>query len=742
MDVDKQMREAVRNGSQESIEEVRFTKEMELRIRGAIAQNKHKNRNRIFMAGSLAACLAVTAVGMHQQGWFPQMPSGKNLANAVATTATNKKNTEAKQNSVKVSPEEAILPLKKAIPAISKTTIRVDSTSHGISDITLMEGNNVRASVAYDIQTGKIESFMINGERPDYPENWDETSVKMPAAKTAESVANAFLQSFLGEESKSYQHLGTETYVNEFREESIWLSVSYQRMENGKPVPYDILSVRINSKEQVSFFGRLNKSEQAFFTKLTDAMPDLNPSLLLFDKEKSRDGMSIAVGNVNKEGHQASLQIVGNGQALESYSIEEKDEKEEPSWKQAKGAKAVEQERQFLNKLLGADSENYRLEDESKPGVYQRYHNGLPVLSDQIRMTTDESDLLRFFRKEPDTFDPSQYPDVSTAVSEEVAIQELSEHMKLRYVQNPRIRPESKQGEKWQPILEYTPAVSFMQRGREDGTEWHIDATSGKIVYGTGDNGLAYDQLNTKKAHPIESPKEYVKVRSKDEAKALLQAEFGVQVEGLTYRESVRERDGRKEYVWYDKNDKYIDVEVIAETGSVVGLGTPRSDTAVTVKRQQAEEAAFAFLHKYVDPGVKEVQLAQVIQPGEANPVSTGEWEFRFFMSKDGIPVQDREQKAAYSVTVDPSTGKVTKFDNYRETHELVELPASDKIISKDKAVEEYLRVMPLKLVYLMKDVDGQKLPQPKLAYVPWSEEKLANKFMALDAVTGKIIAD
>ncbi|TKI56083.1 hypothetical protein E8L90_11750 [Brevibacillus antibioticus] len=736
MDVDKQMREAVRNGSQKSIEEVRFTKEMELRIRGAIAQNKHKSRNRLFMAGSLAACLAVTAVGMHQQGWFPQMPSGKNLASAVATTATDKKNTEAKQNNVKVSAEEAILPLKKSISALSKMTIRVDRTSHGISDLTLLEGDNARAKVAYDIQTGQIESFTIDGDRGEQKEE------KLPSAKTAENVANAFLQAFLGEGSKIYELVETQRYTDEYMVKGPWMSVNYQRMENGQPVPFDVLSVGIDQQEQVAFFGRLNKHEQAFFTKLTDAMPDLNPSLLLLDKEKNHDGMSFILGKTNNEGHKVSLVIYGNGQALESYRLLYRDEKEAASGKEAEGAKALQQERQFLNKLLGADSENYRLVDANDPGVYLRYYNGLPVLSDEISITTTDSGHVRYLSKEPETFEPSQYPDVSSAVSEEVAIKELSEHMKLRYVQNPRIWPESKQGKRWQPILEYTPAVSFMQRGREDGTEWHIDATSGKIMYGTGDNGLAYDQLNTTEAHPIESLKEYVKVRSKDEAKALLQAEFGIQVDESTYRESESIREGRKEYVWNDKNDKYIGVEVIAETGSVVGLGSPRSDTAVTVKREQAEEAALAFLHKYVDPGVKEVQLAQVIQPAEANPVSSGEWEFRYFMSKDGIPVQDREQKAAYSVTVDPSSGKVTKFHNFRMTHELVELPASDRIVSKDKAVEEYLRVMPLKLVYLMKDVDGQKLAQPKLAYVPWSDEERAIKFMTLDAVTGKFIAD
>ncbi|EJL25906.1 YcdB/YcdC domain-containing protein [Brevibacillus sp. BC25] len=734
MDVDKQMREAVRNGSQESIEDVRFTKEMELRIRGAIAQNKHKNRNRIFVAGSLAACLAVTAVGMHQQGWFPEMPSGKNVTNAVATTATKKNNKEANQNSVKVSAEEAILPLKKVIPALSKMTIRVDRTSHGISDLTLLEGDNARAKVAYDIQTGQIESFTIDGDRGEQKEG------KLPSAKTAENAANAFLQAFLGEGSKSYQHVQTQIYTDEYMAKGPWMSVNYQRMENGQPVSFDVMSVGIDQQEQVAFFGRLNKSEQAFFTKLTDAMPDLSPSLLLLDKEKNHDGMSFILGKSNKEGHQVSLVIYGNGQALESYRLLNRDEKEAASRKEAEGEKALQQERQFLNKLLGADSDNYRLLDANDPGLYLRYHNELPVLSDEISIITTDSGHVQYFRMEPETFEPSQYPDVSTAVSEEVAIKELTEHMKLRYVQNPRIQPQSKQGEEWQPILEYTPAVSFMQRGREDGTEWHIDATNGKMVYGTGDNGLAYDQLNTKEAHPIESPKEYVKVRSKDEAKALLQAEFGIQVDESTYRESVSIREGRKEYVWNDKNDKYIGVEVLAETGSVVGLGTPRSDTAVTVKREQAEEAALAFLPKYVDPGIKEVQLAKVIQPGEANPVSSGEWEFRYFMSKDGIPVQDRGQKAAYSVTVDPSSGKVTKFENYRETHELVELPASDEIVSKDKAVEAYLRVMPLKLVYLMKDVDGQKLAQPKLAYVPWSDEKLALKYITLDAVTGKII--
>ncbi|MFS0917201.1 YcdB/YcdC domain-containing protein [Brevibacillus sp. 179-C 1.1 NHS] len=739
MDVDKQIREAVRDGSQESVEEVRFTKEMELRIRGAIAKDKHKNRNRIFMAGSLAACLAVTAVGMQQQGWFPpQMPSGKNLANAVAANGTDKKNTEANQNSVKVAPEEAILPLKKALPALSKMTIRVDSTRHSITDVTLLEGDNARATVAYDTQTGQIESFMIEGERldPDPDDREEQQAVTLPSAKTAESVARVFLQDFLGEESKAYRHIGTEVYRNDYWAEGEWMSVNYQRMENGHPVPFDIMSVRVNSKEQVAFFGRINKSEQAFFTKLTDALPDMNHSLLLFDKAKNSDGMSLDVGKVNKVGHQASLRIVGNGQALEFYSVEKKDEKK------AEGEKAKEQERQFLSKLLGADSENYRLADESKPGLYQRYHNGLPVLSDVIRISTDEAGNLLFFNKEPVTFDASQYPDVSTAVSEKVAIEELSEHMKLRYVQMLDTSSGEKV-EKGKPVLEYTPGVSFMLAGREDGTEWNIDATTGKIVYGTGNNGLAYDQLNTKKAHAISTPKDYVKVRSKEEAKALLQAEFGIQVDDSTYRESTIDRDGRKEYVWNDKNDKYIGVEVIAETGSVVGLGTPRSDTKVTVKREQAEAAALAFLHKYVDPGVTEVQLAQVLDAGEANPVSSGEWGFEYFMSKDGIPVLDDDNpNSAYSVTVDPSTGKVTKFHNFRERHELVELPAAGNIVSKDKAVEEYLRVMPLKLVYLIKDVDQKQLTQPKLAYVPWSDEKLANKRMTIDAVTGEIITN
>lgn len=732
MDVDKQMREAVRSASEESVEEVRFTKEMELRIRDAIAKNKHKNRNRIFVAGSLAACLAVTAVGMHQQGWFPQLPNGKNVTNAIATTATKTNNKEANQNSVMVSAEDAVLPLKKVIPALSKMTIRVDRTSYGFSALTLLEGDTARANVVYDTQTGQIESFTINGERKEQKE------INLPSSKTAAKAASAFLQAFLGEESKTYQLVETQIYTDEHMVKGPWMSVNYQRIENGQPVPFDVLSVGIDEREQVAFFGRLNKSEQAFFTKLTDAMPDLSPSLLLLDKEKNHDGMSFILGKTNKEGHEVSLVITGNGQALEHYRLLFKDEKEAKSQKRAEGAKALEQERQFLNKLLGADSENYRLLDANHPGLYLRYYNGMPVLSDEISIETTDSGHLEYFNKGLESFEPSQYPDVSTAVSEEVAIKELSEHMKLRYVQNPRIQPQSNQGDMWQPILEYTPAVSFMQRGREDGQEWYIDATNGKMVYGTGDNGLAYDQLNTKEAHPIESPKEYVKVRSKDEAKALLQAEFGIQVDDSTYRES--NRDGRKEYVWNDKNDKYIGVEVLAETGSVVGLGSPRSDTAVTVKREQAEEAALAFLPKYVDPGIKEVQLAKVIQPDETNPVSSGEWEFRYLMSKDGIPVQDRWPKAAYSVTVDPSSGKVTKFENYRETHELVELPASDEIVSKDKAVEAYLRVMPLKLVYLRRDVDGQKLAQPKLAYVPWSDEKLAFKYITLDAVTGKII--
>ncbi|KZE52869.1 hypothetical protein AV540_09655 [Brevibacillus parabrevis] len=721
MELDQGLREAVREAGKAAASEVKFTREMEERIRMEVGKKKQKNRNRMFMVGSIAACLAVTAWGVQEGGMLPLSPQGSEVSVA---TANNTKKTTGNE----ISPEQALAPLKKAVPELGSITLRKAETLDGITLVTLLQKDRAIGQVAYDTQTGRIESYLLDAS------NDGEKTTIAPAE--AETVAQAFLLTALGEEARAYEHQATEVYSDEDWRHGTWMNVSYRRLENGKPVPFDVLTVQVDKKERVAFFGRLNQQEQKLFAKFAAAVPELNLSPVVYNKELTKDGWALVLGKVNDEGKTAMVSEIGNGQDIDLYRIQRdrNEEAQEPNQ-----AEALQQAKQFLGRLLGADSENYRHVESNSAEKFMRYHSGLPVMNDVLDIEMGSSGSLLMFSKPTRTYSPSSFPDASEAVAKSVAENELAANMKLVYVQHM-----SEGNALKQPTLEYRAAVSFFQQGRPFFLDWYIDAHSGKINYGTGNNGFAYDQLQREQpqADAFETHEQPVTVRTKEEAKALLQTEFGVNVEGMSYRESVDDHQKNKSFNWTDSKDRWHEVTIDAKTSQVVGLRVPRTDTQVTVKREQAEQAAVFFLDKYADWGVKEVQLVQVMEPGEANPVSSGNWVFRYVMSKDGIPVLDKGPDAAYEVSVDPATGKVNSFRNWRETHKLIELPSSAEVVSKQKAAESFLRVMPLKLVYLLKDQENEWLDRPRLAYIPWSEEALASNFITIDAKSGEVVIE
>lgn len=721
MELDQGLREAVREAGKAAASEVKFTREMEERIRMEVGKKKHKNRNRVVMAGSLAACLALTVLGV-REGFLPSMSPQKNGTSTAAANQTDKTAEQA------VSPEQALAPLKKAVPELGGVTLRKGETLDGVALVTMLQKDRAIGQVAYDTRTGRIESYLLDAS------NDGEKTTIAPAQ--AEKVAQAFLQTALGEEAKAYAHQATEVYADEDWRNGTWMNVSYQRLENGKPVPFDVLTVQVDKKERVAFFGRLNEQEQKLFAKFAASVPELNPSPVVYNKQLTRDGWALVLGKVNDEGKTAMVSEIGNGQDIDLYRIQ-RDRNEEAQKPNA--AEALKQAKQLLGRLLGADSANYRHVESNSAEKFMRYHSGLPVMNDVLDIELGSSGRLLMFSKPTRAYPPSSFPDASEAVAKSAAENELAANMKLVYVQHMADGKALKQ-----PTLEYRAAVSFFQQGRPVFLDWYIDAHSGKINYGTGNNGFAYDQLQREQpqADAFETNEQPVIVRTKEEAKALLQTEFGVNVEGMSYRESVDDHQTNKSFNWTDSKDRWHEVTIDTKTSQVVGLRVPRTDTQVTVKREQAEQTAVFFLAKYADPGVKEVQLAQVMEPGTANPVSSGNWVFRYVMSKDGIPVLDKGPDAAYEVSVDPSTGKVNSFRNWRETHKLTELPSSAEVVSKQKAAESFLRVMPLRLVYLLKDQENDWLDRPRLAYIPWSEEELASSFITIDAKSGEAVIE
>lgn len=229
-------------------------------------------------------------------------------------------------------------------------------------------------------------------------------------------------------------------------------------------------------------------------------------------------------------------------------------------------------------------------------------------------------------------------------------------------------------------------------------------------------------------------------IRSNEEASRLLEELSGRHLDSLAFtkREDESGPDARiqKVFHWETEDERRLEVDTDANTGQVVGIWIPRADNRITVSQQEAFKEAVRFLETYVDPGVEEIQVSQIIEPAEANPVSSGDWQFEFIKSHEGVPVLEQDTDEAYIVTVDPSTGKANGFVNKTQHREEVTLPEKSGAVPVEQAAQAYLAHMPLQLAYTIKGVEGEELVEPKLIYIPMGDEDIR-----IDAITGQAIS-
>ncbi|GIO07165.1 hypothetical protein J31TS6_31930 [Brevibacillus reuszeri] len=729
MDVDKELREAVHATSREVAEQISFSAALEERIRKEMKRQTKSRRKTVVMSGTIAVCLAAAVWIGQQQGMFTM--EGTRASQTPSSEQTN----EEKAN---VSAKEAFAPLLSAVPELAGLRLEERGSVRDIKQVALLKGDRYEGEFAYNTTTGQIQWYRYEKE--------EAREGDLPDLESAMQKAIAFLASVLGEESKQYAHISSHKLTDEGMRNGTWMNVTFQKEQEGARIPFDIISVQIDSKGQVAFFGRTNKEEQELLGKLTKSLPELNPSPTLDNKSMYYDGFEIMLGNADDDDwSQALISVSGKAEDLRTYRLTQ----EVGIWKEAPEALAKITANNFLQDMLGADSKNYRYSYKNDSIEYQRYYNELPVMNDTIRISVNQAGRIVYYSKEAmKKYELASFPDGKTAVSVEKAKKEMEANIKLNYLQHFPVNRDRASGKVTQtkPLLEYTMSVSTPQLGQPSSLGWYIEGTSGKIAYSTGNNGLDYDRRKEQQAYAFQPPESYVIVTSKEEAKKLLQKEFGVSVESFKYAEydnrAPQSNQVRKNYVWTDNSEKRYEVETDEQSGRVMGLAMPRQGSQVTIKRAKAEEAALEMLVKYIDPAVKEVQLAEVVEPGAATPVASGNWGFEFFMSKDGIPVLDKQPNEAYIVTVDPATGKANGFENRRETDAHVELPGAASVISKEQAVEQYLRAMPLQLVYLLKNEDNEWLDRPILAYIPWSHDENAGKHLHIDALTGEIVKE
>ncbi len=748
MDIDNAFREAVREANRKNLQGIRFSKELEQKIRTRIAGEKlRKTRNRIIL--STAAAVAVVAVVSYQPMFrvvqeVVSAALGKQEPAQPSTAKTEIKplSSEAVDKLVQAGLEK----LYQAAPELRD--YRVESTDNqGYRvNVRLTADDNRYVHVMLDAATGALQTY----ERS-YNERRGQ---KHLAESTAKEQATAFVQAILGEESNAYQLQSIFTGKQDlFNESENLTKVLFQGKQRNEPNPFDSIVISLDADGQVIAYGRTNAGEEKTLMALSEAIPAVTAYRLEAKTPHSQGySMLFQTDDTNQPAKRISISVSGEQSELISYSA---DRDSEGKMSKAPDAIAIEKATRFIEQIIGEDSRNYRRMTYYEPTAFQRYVNDIPVIGDTLRVSVDGTGEIKYFGRDVATLDQSAFPSLTDAVSKETAKKVLTANMKLKYQQGYVVKrdPATNKALETRTLLEYTPAVSGWSMGRSPSPVWYIDAKSGKMEYGFGSNGIDYDRSHRTTPIPVTPPKHPVVVKTKAEAAQLLQAEFGVDLSKLTYSERT-ERQNMKTYAWKTPAGKETWVTTDARTGQVVQLNYPRVDKKESISEQAALAEATRFLQKYIDTDVDEVQLAKVIAAGPGNGyTSSGDWEFAFFKSHDGVPLLGPNGDDAYTVTVDPSTGKANYFRNspalmYGERDALGEtaagqdesLPDKTAAVPVDEAVDEYLKYLPLELAYLVKDQTGHLRETPILAYVPMSSEADATKSFWIDAITGKAI--
>ncbi|MGO0063446.1 YcdB/YcdC domain-containing protein [Brevibacillus fluminis] len=488
-------------------QEVQFTPELAQKIRDRAGKGRRGGYRKLCAAATAVACLA-TALAV----WNPDPSKLQNQVKQSAAALSDQKS--------KAIMQTALQPLQKAIPELSGYKLEMTGSTAGMITSFLREKDGVYANIAVNKQTGQLEVF-----------KWStgDGAQKQPPAHVAKEKAEQFLQAMLGERSAQYKQVAAGEIA---RPRSGYLdldvpaiAVMYKQMKNGEAVPFSDVVIWVDGAGKVVSYGKVNAAEQATFTRLKEALPELNPDAVLSNKGFHSSGYSFLLTNADKEGNQALISMTGQGDAVTDYAVESAGGREEPvAW--APKTAAVEKADQFLQSMLGKERNQYRETGNAAIPTYMRYYNDIPVLEDNLYVAVDRSGRIRQYSRSDVAHDPALLPDPSSAVSRQSAEGVLAKNMKLRYIEQAVIKRYPQAGGKPEvrPMLDYTPTVAHLQIGVSRSLYWYIDAVTGKIHYGTGNNGMDYDRRGTHEPITLNAGKanQPVMVKTKEEAASLL----------------------------------------------------------------------------------------------------------------------------------------------------------------------------------------------------------------------------
>jgi len=434
-------------------------------------------------------------------------------------------------------------------------------------------------------------------------------------------------------------------------------------------------------------------------------------------------------------------------------------------------AEAQEISNKLLSRLLGKRTEELSLIPSELEIVplnygpfnyslqYQRLINGVPFLSNEanVQVSSTDGHITSYNLNWNDV----KAPEVKGVISVDQAQQAFvaAPFFKLQYWIPASYRP-LLAGQKQEAKLVY------QLRGENNGGA--IDALTGLPLQLKQGEWLATDQggvggMGSAKSERANSVSDGAQVLTPQEqqevertAKLLKQDEAIAAVkrwveipDNLTLRSANLSKDWRNDdkriwsFEWSiietdtkEGNSKYINARVSATTGELLGfaISTQQNDkTEVKLDRAAAQKLAEEFLKK-----VQPERFNQVVLDSETDLISKMSLEpwnnqaFSYGRVVNGVDFPEN----GMSINVDPVAGIVTNFElNWSE----YDLPGLSGILSKDKAVESFLKARPLTLTYVRIYSNG--IPGDlRLVYLPIAKDRSIPISNILDAKSGELL--
>ncbi|MEJ8548381.1 YcdB/YcdC domain-containing protein [Brevibacillus borstelensis] len=366
----------------------------------------------------------------------------------------------------------------------------------------------------------------------------------------------------------------------------------------------------------------------------------------------------------------------------------------------------------YLRDMLGEEGEDYRyspsLSNLAEGEIaFSRMIHGIPVYESSytVEVEGDRVTSFKVHRRVKQQEDFLQMPKPADILPPEKAQEAISATLRLVYREN--------EGE--EASLRYEPAFSGF-----------LDAKTGEPLTGLENKA---DVDGEKRVVSVNAEGRKLEAGSSAEVISLLRQEFALPLEEITGPSTITYGgdEGIREFEW-ERGGKTIAARV-DKNGRLLSYRADGGHAESSRVKKASPEAflspAVQSLQRYLDPAVKELELAGAEQTG-------AEVHFRFRKLHQGIPVIN----SVYEVIVDTGTGDVVgmsgAFGQQGQSY-----PDPAQAISREAAAAAFQKHLKPELAYIAPNEHGESGNPLVLAY---HMNRVHGKEIAIDAISGAVI--